>query len=110
MCVCFAEQWSKRREYQRFDCSFEIAQSWQRLSDENLTIEPHDITLLRHELLEISLVREGLSQNEAHESASKKYDYAEESMMYYAEKFGDMNCLEKDVNSGAIRRLSHRTH
>lgn len=34
----------------RFDPSFEIAQSWQRLAGKRENILPHDLTLLKHEI------------------------------------------------------------
>ena len=67
---------------QRFDPSFEMAQSWQRLI-EGKNIQPHDITLLKHELLERRLVLEGLTQSEAHIRASAVYNYSKEIRDYY---------------------------
>lgn len=66
----------------RFDPSFAMAQSWQRLI--NGTPEPHDLTMLRHEILEKELMDSGMSQYAAHIEASKKYNYAKESDEYYA--------------------------
>ena len=67
---------------QRFDSSFEIAQSWQRLLD-GKNIQPHDITLLKHEEMEMRLVNAGLTQAQAHLAASKVYNYAKEAENYY---------------------------
>jgi len=50
---------------------------------ENMIIEPHDIVLIEHELYEMSLISEGLSQDDAHLIAAKSYDYAKESREYY---------------------------
>ena len=69
-------------EPRRFDPSFPMAQSWQRLI--NGTPEPHDLTLLKHEILEKELMDSGMSQDDAHIEASKKYNYAKESDDYYA--------------------------
>lgn len=69
-------------EPRRFDPSFAMAQSWQRLI--NGTPEPHDLTMLRHEILEKDLMDSGMSQYAAHIEASKKYNYAKESDDYYA--------------------------
>ena len=69
-------------EPRRFDPSFAMAQSWQRLI--NGTPEPHDIVMLQHEILEQELMEGGLSQYQAHIEASKKYNYAKESDDYYA--------------------------
>lgn len=62
--------------------SYAMAQSWQRLID-GKSIQPHDITLLRHELLESSFMAQGYSQDAAHRLASKKYNYRKESDEYY---------------------------
>ena len=65
----------------RFDPDFMIAQSWQRLEQGNIL--KHDLTLLKHEELERSLMKKGLSQNDAHIEATRKYDYAGEAEKYY---------------------------
>lgn len=67
----------------RFDSDYMIAQSWQRLMD-GKNILPHDMTLLRHEELESSLVSNGMSQLDAHIAASQKYNYGKEATEYYA--------------------------
>lgn len=70
--------------YKRFDPSFHIAQSWQRLMSKNADcIEKHDITLIQHELLEINLVANGTPQSVAHEYAQGTYNYGKESKEYY---------------------------
>ena len=69
-------------EPRRFDPSFAMAQSWQRLINGNP--ESHDLTMLRHEILEKELMDSGMSQYAAHIEASKKYNYAKESDEYYA--------------------------
>ena len=69
-------------EPHRFDPSFAMAQSWQRLI--NGTPEPHDLTLLKHEIMEKELMGRGMSQRDAHIEASKKYNYTKESDDYYA--------------------------
>jgi hypothetical protein len=66
----------------RFDPSFAMAQSWQRLIDGNP--EPHDMTLIKHEVMERNLVEDGMSQEEAHILTSEKYNYTRESDAYYA--------------------------
>ena len=65
----------------RFDCDFSIAQSWQRLIDGKP--EPHDITLLRHEIMERGLVESGMPQRDAHIETSKTYNYKKEADAYY---------------------------
>lgn len=54
---------------------YEIAQSWQRLSDKNRKIEPHDLILIQHEALESKYMSMGYSQKDAHEKANLKYNY-----------------------------------
>lgn len=61
--------------YGRFDPSYHMAVSWQRLID-GKNIEDMDITLLKHEYLELTLVKNGYSQDQAHIQASKKHNYA----------------------------------
>jgi hypothetical protein len=65
----------------RFYPDYKIAESWQRLI--NGTPEPHDLTLLKHEMLERELMESGLTQEEAHIKASKKYNYTKESTEYH---------------------------
>lgn len=69
-------------EPRRFDPSFAMAQSWQRLINGNP--ESHDLTMIRHEILEKELMDSGMSQYAAHIEASKKYNYAKESDEHYA--------------------------
>jgi hypothetical protein len=59
-----------------------MAESWQRLTEGKP--EKHDITLLKHELMEKQLIEKGLSQEEAHLQTSKKYNYSKEAGEYYA--------------------------
>ena len=55
-----------------------MAQSWQRLRS-GKGIQPHDVTLLRHEAYEAKLMGGGMSYDEAHEKAVKKgYNYQKE--------------------------------
>lgn len=58
----------------RFHPSYDMAQSWQRLID-GRKIEPHDIILLRHELMEIDLMNNGISQQDAHNLTNTKFNY-----------------------------------
>ena len=68
----------------RFDPSFEMAQSWQRLMSRNKNdIQPHDLLMIEHELYESALVSQGYDQDTAHRIASKKYDYTTASENYY---------------------------
>ena len=73
-------------EYEKFIPDAAIAQSWQRLA-EFTNIEPHDLTLIKHERFEMNLKKTnpGISHDEAHYLATKKYDYQGESDKYYAD-------------------------
>jgi hypothetical protein len=73
----FYEEHDLSDGYERFAPSYEMAQSWQRLID-GKDIKPHDITMLKHEILEKELITQGLSQTEAHIEASKIYNYTAE--------------------------------
>ena len=76
-------------EPELFQPDYMMAESWRRLVSGS--IEPHDLTLLRHELMEMGLMKKGYSQSEAHKLASKKYNYAKEAAEYYdkIEKYSD---------------------
>lgn len=65
-----------------FDASYEMAESWQRLID-GKAIQPHDLTLLRHEIMERELMEAGYTQDEAHMIVSRKFNYRAESDEYY---------------------------
>ena len=95
--------------YRRFDVSFEIAESWRRLAFDPENIKPHDITLLNHELMEMRLVSDGSTQDEAHTITSRKYDYSKESAEYY---FSIQKYIEHEEGqvSGAIMFLAGNTH
>ena len=61
--------------YTRFDPSYDITQSLQRLL-EGKDIRPEDIIMLHHERLEYELMnRYGHDYNTAHKLANKKYNY-----------------------------------
>ena len=55
---------------------YEIAQSWQRLMDSKMDIQPHDLILLEHEHAEYLYMKQGMTQEQAHHEAEKKYNYA----------------------------------
>ena len=69
-------------EPERFKPDFMMAQSWQRLIAGSP--EKHDITLIRHEVMEKELIKQGMTQEEAHILTSKKYNYGKEALEYYA--------------------------
>lgn len=58
-----------------------MAESWRRLQEGKP--EPHDITLLKHEMMEKSLMTKGLSQADAHIASSKVYNYSKEAGAFY---------------------------
>ena len=59
-----------------FDPDYNMAVSWQRLS-EGTDIQEEDYILLGHEYLELTLMEtEGLKYDEAHIKASRQFDYA----------------------------------
>lgn len=59
----------------RFGASYDMAQSWQRLTS-GKGIQEKDMVLLKHEYMELRLMEKGLTQDEAHIIASKRYNYA----------------------------------
>ncbi len=72
----------------RFDPSYAMAESWRRLIDGN-DIQPHDITLLKHELREMSLVKGGMPQDMAHTIASREHNYSKGADEYYDKVTGN---------------------
>ena len=60
----------------RFDPSYFIAQSWQRLIQGKGEIKEEDIVLLNHELMERGLEEQGMTYEQAHAETVKLYDYA----------------------------------
>ena len=64
-------------EPERFDPDYHMAVSWQRLI-EGRWIRFQDIVLLKHEYLELTLMKtKGLPYSEAHRLANEKHNYAE---------------------------------
>ena len=62
-------------DVRRFDPSYEMALSWQRLID-GRNIQEQDLILLQHELMEMKLVKDGIPLEVAHVQASKAFDFA----------------------------------
>ena len=99
----------KDSEPRYFDACFEIAESWQRLAGMSSEIQPHDIILIKHELMEMELVGKGYSQEDAHLITNKLYNYTEDSDTYYYEL--SVKSGKHSINSGGIRRkLDNTTH
>jgi hypothetical protein len=65
----------------RFSPDYDMAQSWQRLV-KGKNIQPHDVTLLKHEQKEYELMDSGLSQDKAHALATREFDYQGEVEKY----------------------------
>jgi hypothetical protein len=72
--IFFNEYRLDSKRLRRFDPNYDMAVSWQRLAD-GKNIQEMDLVLLRHELHEFNLMKSGLSYDEAHILASKKFDY-----------------------------------
>lgn len=88
----------------RFDPSFEIAETWQRLSDMQDYVQPHDRLLLPHELMEMELVTKGLNQHQAHEKTCLSFDYPRETNRFYGRLQQEKNARlgKDDIISGAM--------
>lgn len=61
-------------EPRRFDPSYDMAVSWQRLID-GKNIQEMDMVLLRHELMEYEYMSAGMVYEEAHRLANEQYNY-----------------------------------
>lgn len=74
----------------RFHPDYDMAQSWDRLFS-GKGIQPHDITLLNHELTEKGLMdNEGLDYRTAHAITDRTYNYREE-LIKWKIKRGDID-------------------
>lgn len=65
----------------QFDPDYMMGESWRRLIEGKP--EPHDLTLIHHEIMERKLIQEGMSQDEAHIKATEKYNYDKEAHKFY---------------------------
>jgi hypothetical protein len=73
--------------YSRFEPSYEMAQSWLRLSEKKGDrVQPHDVLLLHHELYEIYLLisNSAYLQSYAHTMAEQKFNYSLACRQYYS--------------------------
>lgn len=68
---------------ERFAPDIEIAKSWFRLRD-GKNIYPHDITLIKHELMEEKIIGESIDRRVklAHDIAQQKYNYKKEVLEF----------------------------
>lgn len=68
-------------EPEYFKPDYMMGESWRRLIAG--TPEPHDLTLIKHELMEKKLMLDGMSQDEAHIVTSRIYNYDKEATEFY---------------------------
>ena len=74
----------------RFDPNYDMAESWRRLSEiGGKNIQPHDLVMLNHELMEHDLMAKGMKYDEAHEFTNKTYNYQKAWIAWMKEK-GDL--------------------
>ena len=74
----------------RFDPNYDMGESWRRLSEiGGKNIQPHDLVMLNHELMEHDLMAKGMKYDEAHELTNKTYDYQKAWIAWMKEK-GDL--------------------
>ena len=94
----------------RFDPSFEIAESWQRLADMQEYVQLHDRLLIPHELMEMELITQGFSQSEAHDKTCLKYNYPKETNIFYGKLQHEKNARigKGDIISGGIEHNNTR--
>ncbi len=82
----FVNKYPLRKGYGRFDPSYDISQSWHRLRV-GKEIQPHDITLLKHERFEYQLMnRYNQGYDEAHNTTNRKYNYQKQLEQHSIEK------------------------
>ena len=77
----------------RFYPNCDMAISWQKMINGNFT--EADILMIKHELMEISLVEQGYSQSEAHDLTNKTYNYSEA-----------INKSRKELKNGKIEKYN----
>ena len=70
----FVSEYDLADGHHRFYEDYEIAQSWQRLS-EGKAIKQHDLTLIRHESYEYDLMNSGMGYDETHEATQRINNY-----------------------------------
>lgn len=74
----------------RFDPSYDMAESWRRLSEiGGKNIQPHDLVMLDHELMEHDLMAKGMRYDEAHELTNQSYNYQKAWVAWMKQK-GDL--------------------
>lgn len=64
-------------QWKRFDPDYDMAESFRRLL-EGKDIQSHDIVMIKHEGLELALMKQyNMTYEEAHETANRSYNYSE---------------------------------
>lgn len=92
----------------QFDPCFEIAESWQRLSDMQGYVQEHDKLLIPHELMEMDLITKGVSQEKAHNETCLKYDYPRACNDFYRKLQNERNARigKGCIISGGITHMN----
>ena len=86
----FINEYDLEDGWKRFDPSYDMAESWRRLSEiGGKNIQPHDLVMLRHELMEHDLMANGMRYDEAHELTNKNYNYQKAWVAWMKQK-GDL--------------------
>ena len=86
----FINEYDLEDDRKRFDPSYDMAESWRRLSEiGGKNIQPHDLVMLDHELMEHDLMAKGMRYDEAHELTNKSYNYQKAWIAWMKEK-GDL--------------------
>lgn len=68
-----------------FDPDYDMAESFRRIL-EGKDIKPHDIIMLKHENLELNLMKKyNMTYEDAHELTDKKYNYVKELLVFLRE-------------------------
>lgn len=74
----FIKEQPRMGTLKRFDPDYDQSQAWQRLV-EGKNIKESDITMLRHEYMELTIMKEtGCTYEEAHNQANEVYNWLEE--------------------------------
>lgn len=76
---------NSKDELVRFAATYDMAESWRRLSEHSgKNIKPHDILMLHHEALEIAilLTTPNCTQMQAHAMAEQKFNYKQAADAY----------------------------
>lgn len=86
----FINEYDLEDGWKRFDPSYDMAESWRRLSEiGGKNIQPHDLVMLDHELMEHDLMAKGMKYDEAHELTNKSYNYQKAWIAWMKQK-GDL--------------------